>query len=142
MSNKQREALDAAKTELVFLTAYFTNISKLEGINRTIRVIDDALAEREAVIEANSASALADLKPAEKAEILDSFDAWELYRADIKPKFYSGEQVSALIQRNAELNSTIHNLRNGIMFDRIDWEDYPEISRDAFKDLMEMKATS
>lgn len=58
-----------------------------------------------AVIKANNAKVLADLKPTEKAQILESFDAWELYRADNKPQYYPDDQVSALIQRNAELEA-------------------------------------
>lgn len=123
---------------------------EINALFRKLVVVDDdgliyGLQEAcRAVIEANNAKILADLKPAEFALIEGhgNDEYWRLSETyEPHTAAYSPNTVSALIQRNEALEAMFHNLRNGVMFDRIDWEDYPEISRDAFKDLMKLKDT-
>lgn len=80
-----------------------------------------------AVIAANNAKALEWVKP------------WKINGFG---DAYSANQVAPLIQRVKELEAMLHNLRNGALMDRVDWEDYPESMREAMRDLMNWKATS
>ena len=68
-----------------------------------------------AVIAANNAEVLKDLKPVEKCDILSSFEDWELYRADIKPEYYSADQFAAVVQERDAFKAMLHNLQNGAM---------------------------
>lgn len=86
-----------------------------------------------AVIAENNKKVLADLKPVTLHQIDDAYDAWELCGDDSieEPKFYSADQVAALIQERdalaaklqasdsayAELDSELQQVRQQL-FDR------------------------
>lgn len=109
---------------------------------------DDALNFINAVITANNAKALEKLEPAFKLawdnvdyayRILDNKTGVQISDADC----YSADQVAALVQerdaaldRVKELEIQLTILRVAVKTDRIEWEDFPQMSRQAFEKLL------